>query len=109
MDNQQIFLKANNALAEGNYEEFISYCTDDIKWENVGANTLTGKAELLRYISSAYDGLTFTTENSVKENDLIVELGQIVFRSNGESKQRSYCDVWQFKNGLISQVRSFVI
>lgn len=109
MDNQQIFLKANKALAEGNYEAFITYCTEDIRWENVGANTFSGKAELLEYISSAYDGLTFTTEKSIKENDMVVELGQIVFGNNGESKKRSYCDVWEFRNGLISQVRSFVI
>lgn len=35
MDNRNIFIKANKALAEGNYKEFITYCRDDIKWENV--------------------------------------------------------------------------
>lgn len=109
MSNQDIFIKANKALAEGNYDEFISYCTEEIKWENVGESTFHGKAELLRYISSAYDGLVFTTENHIKEKDFVVELGQIVFEKNGESKKSSYCDVWRFKDRLISQVTSFVI
>ncbi|GAA4312798.1 hypothetical protein GCM10023149_08300 [Mucilaginibacter gynuensis] len=109
MSNQHVFLKANKALAEGNYEEFITYCTEDIKWENVGKSTFNGKAQLLRYISSAYDGITFTTENSIKEDDMVVELGQLVIEKNGESKKSSYCDVWKFKDGMISQVTSFVI
>lgn len=62
MSNQDIFLEANKALAEGNYDDFVTYCTEDIKWESVGNNTFNGKFELLNYISSAYDGLTFTTE-----------------------------------------------
>jgi ketosteroid isomerase-like protein len=109
MSNQEIFLKANKALAEGNYDEFITHCTEDIKWKKVGKSTFKGKGELLGYISSAYDGLTFTTENYIKENDFIVEFGQIVFEKNGESKKSSYCDIWRFKDGSISQVTSFVI
>lgn len=109
MSNQKIFIKANKALAKGSYDEFITYCNEDIKWENVGEKTFHGKVELLRYISSTYDGITFTTENSIQENDFVVELGQIVFEKNGESKKSSYCDVWKFKNGLVSQVTSFVI
>lgn len=109
MSNQDTFIKANKALAEGNYDEFITYCTEDIKWEKVGESNFHGKVELLRYISSAYDGLVFTTENYIKEKDFVVELGQIVFEKNGESKNSSYCDVWNFKDGLIRQVTSFVI
>ncbi|MCF0074878.1 nuclear transport factor 2 family protein [Dyadobacter sp. CY261] len=109
MNNQDIFIKANKALAEGKYVEFITYCTEDIKWENVGEKTFNGKAELYKYISSAYEGITFTTENHIKEDDFVVELGQIVVEKNGESKRSSYCDVWNFKAGMISQVTSFVI
>lgn len=109
MSNQDIFMKANQALGEGNYEEFITYCTEYIKWENVGKSTFNGKAELLRYISSAYVGITFTTENSIKENDTVVELGQLLIEKSGESKKSAYCDVWRFKDGKVNQVTSFVI
>jgi len=109
MSNQAIFIAANKALAEGNYEEFITYCSEDVKWENVGERTFNGKVELFRYISSAYDGITFTTESQVKENDIIVELGKIVFEKDGDSKTSSYCDIWRFKDGMIREVNSFVI
>ncbi len=109
MNNKEVFLMANSALAEGNYDEFITYCADDIKWENVGKSTFNGKAELLGYISSAYDGITFITEGSIEENDTIVELGQLVIAQDGQSREASYCDVWRFENGKISQLTSFVI
>lgn len=109
MSNQEIFIEANKALAEGNYEGFIKYCCEDIKWVNVGRRTFNGKDELLRYISSAYEGLVFTTENYIKENDFVVEFGQIVFEHSGHPQKSSYCDVWKFKDSLISQVTSFVI
>lgn len=109
MSNQDIFIKANKVLAEGNYGEFITYCTEDIKWERVGEGIFHGKAEVLGFISTAYEGFEFITENYIKEKDFIVEFGEIVFEKSGESKKSSYCDVWTFKNGLISQFRSFVI
>jgi ketosteroid isomerase-like protein len=109
MNNLNIFIKANKALAEGNYDEFINYSSEGIRWENVGGSILNGRAELHRYISSVYDGITFSVENTVQEDNYIVEFGKIVFKKEGESKKSSYCDVWKFKDGLISQVTSFVI
>jgi ketosteroid isomerase-like protein len=109
MSNQDIFIKANTALAEGNYEKFMMYCAEDVKWDNVGGLTFKGKDELFGYIQSAYNGISFTTEDHIKENDYVVEFGQIVFEKNGESKTSRYCDIWNFKDGMISQVTSFVI
>lgn len=31
-----MLIKVNKALTEGNYDQFITYCTEDIKWECVG-------------------------------------------------------------------------
>ncbi|TCD28678.1 nuclear transport factor 2 family protein [Pedobacter psychrodurus] len=109
MGNQQLLIEANSALLEGKYAKFITYCTEDVRWENVGQRTFNGKAELLGYISSAYDGVTFITENYIQEKDFVVEMGQIVFRKNGGSEESSYCDVWSFRDGLISGLTSFVI
>lgn len=109
MNIEHIFIEANKALAAGSYKEFLTYCSADIQWERVGEQTLSGKAELLEYISSAYDGLTFTTEKYIREANFLVELGSIVFEKNGESKKSAYCDIWNFKDGLIENVKSFII
>jgi len=109
MSNQDIFIKANKALAEGNYQEFIEYCAEDIKWINVGGSTFSGKEEILKYISSAYEVITFTSEGHIQEKDIVIEFGQIVFENIDNEKGSSYCDIWKFKDGLIIQVKSFVI
>ena len=100
MSNLNILMEANKTLSVGNYEQFITYCSEDMKWENVGESTFNGKEEILGYISSAYDGLTFTTENYIEDKDFVVETGQIIFEKNGESVKSSFCDVWNFKDGL---------
>jgi len=41
--NKAILEEANAAIAEGNYEGFLSFCTDDTKWTFVGDKTLNGK------------------------------------------------------------------
>jgi len=109
MNNQELFTLANIALAEGNYEGFIDYCAENIIWKNIGGNTYNGKSELLSYISMAYTNVAFQTENVIQENDFIVEVGQITYKVDGNSIHRSYCDIWNFKDGMISQVTSFVI
>lgn len=109
MSNLNILRKANKVLGAGNYEEFITYCSEDIQWENVGESTFQGKVELYEYIKSTYDGVVFTTENYITEKDFVVELGQIVYEKDGAPKKSSFCDVWKFKEGLIHQVTSFVI
>jgi len=109
MNNEEIFIKANNALAEDNYEEFTEYCAEDIKWVNVGGTTFNGKTEILEYISSSYNGISFTTEDHITEKDTVIEFGQIVFENIDNEKESSYCDIWKFKDGMIIQVRSFVI
>lgn len=78
MNNQNILIQANEALMQGNYHKFITYCSEDIRWECVGERTFNGKAELLNYLSSAYKGIIFTAENYIKQKDFVVELGQIV-------------------------------
>ena len=109
MSNQELFKKANTALAEGNYFEFIACCADNIVWKNIGSHTYNGKSELLNYIRSTYTKVSFTPENIIHENDFIVELGKLVSEVNGNSKKGSYCDIWNFKDGKINQFTSFVI
>ena len=109
MSNQDVFLEANAALSERNYEKFIAYCDEDIIWINVGGSAFNGRTETLKYISSTYNDVTFTTEDHIKEKDVVIEYGQIEFKTEGLSKKSSYCDIWKFKDGRISKVTSFVI
>jgi hypothetical protein len=52
------------------------------------------------YIFELNKSIKYRSE--LKRVTLVVELGQLVIERNGESKQHSYCDIWKFKNDLIS-------
>lgn len=41
--NKATLEKANAAIAEGDHEGFLSFCTDDTEWTFVGDKTLKGK------------------------------------------------------------------
>jgi hypothetical protein len=66
MNNEEIFIKAKKALAEGNYEEFIEHCAEDINWINVGGSIFNGKTEILKYISSSYNDIKFYNRRSYR-------------------------------------------
>ena len=52
--NKAILEAANAAIAQGNYEEFLSFCTDDTQWTLVGDKTLQGKEAVRQWMATEY-------------------------------------------------------
>jgi ketosteroid isomerase-like protein len=50
-ENKAILKRANAAVTSGDYEGFLSHCTDDVEWQSVGEQTLKGKEAVRRYIT----------------------------------------------------------
>lgn len=110
MDNKSILKKANIAIANGNYEEFLSYCTDDTIWNFVGDQILEGKESVRKYMEKTYvKPPEFDVENLVAENDFVIATGKITLKENGKDEQYQYCDVWKFRDGKMAELKAFVI
>jgi ketosteroid isomerase-like protein len=109
MTNREIVEKANQAFSKGDYEECLSYCTEDTKWTYVGDRTLDGKDKIREYLSAAYEGSTFRIERYVEEGEDLVAIGWIKLMGNdGKITTSPVCDVWKFRNGKMAQlIRSF--
>ncbi len=111
-DNKKAILKkANDAVAAGNYEEFLTYCTDDTKWTFIGDQVLNGKEEVRNWMLNEY---IEPPKNDVKrliaENEYLTALGIItVLNKNGETDTFSYCDVWKFRDGKLAELIAFVV
>ena len=54
MNNKEILQKANSLITKGDYEGFLSFCTEDTKWTFVGDQILNGKNEVREYMKKAY-------------------------------------------------------
>lgn len=108
---KQTLLKANAAVSQGNHEGFLSFCTDDIKWEFVGDQVIEGKDPIRQYMADAY--LTppvFNIETIISEGDILTVVGKISLTdATGKTTDYQYCDVWTFKNGLMAELKAFVI
>ena len=110
-NNKAVLEKANAAITEGDYEGFLSHCTEDTKWVFVGDRILQGKEAVRQYMATTYLAPPkFTVENLIAEGDFVTAIGKINMKDeNGETASYIYCDVWQFRDGKMAELKAFVI
>lgn len=106
-----ILEEANAHVAAGNYEGFLSFCSDDTEWTFVGDKTLQGKEAVRQYMATTYiEPPKFTVANSIAEGDFLTVLGEITLKDeDGKATHYSYCDVWRFRDGKMVELKAFVI
>ncbi|MBC9796433.1 nuclear transport factor 2 family protein [Sinomicrobium weinanense] len=109
--NKTILKKANEAVSNGNYEEFLKYCTDDTKWTFIGDQVLHGKEAVRKWMLKEYiEPPIIHVEKLIGEHDDLTALGHItVFGKKGEERQYAYCDVWKFREGKMAELMAYVI
>ena len=109
--NKAILEEANVAIAQGNYEGFLSFCTDDTEWTFVGDKTLKGKEAVRQWMAMTYiEPPKFRVANLIAEGDFVTALGDITMKDeDAKAADYSYCDIWRFHGGKIVELRAFVI
>lgn len=110
-NNKAIIERANAAFAKGDFEGFLSFCTEDTKWTYVGNRILEGKEAVRRYIAETYtEPSKFTVENVIAEGDFVTLLGDITLKDEDDREtQYAFCDVWRFRDGKMAELKAFVI
>jgi uncharacterized protein len=110
-ENKAILTRANAAVTNGDYEGFLSHCTDDVEWQFVGEQTLKGKEAVRQYIRTTYlEPPTFTVTHLIAEGDFVTALGDIRMKdATGRIVHSAYCDVWRISDGKLAELRAFVI
>jgi ketosteroid isomerase-like protein len=108
---KKVLEKANAAIAAGNYEEFLTFCTEDTEWTFVGDRTLSGKEAVRQWMATAYsEPPIFSVARMIAEGDFVAALGEITLKDNdGKIAQHAYCDVWRFRDGRMAELRAFVL
>ena len=111
MNNKAVLEAANSAFAKGDFEGFLSFCTDDTKWTYVGDLTIEGKEAVRKYLHDTYTGSSqFTTEELIAEGDYVTLLGDIILKDeNGKQTHYTVCDVWRFRDGKMAELKAFAI
>lgn len=110
MSNKEILLQANQAFSQGDYETYLTYFTPDTKWVYVGERIISGKEQLRRYLPTAYEGATFTSDQYIEQGNYLTVLGKIRLKQqDGSLVDYAYCDVWQLRDGKLAELHAFVI
>jgi len=111
LNNKAILEKANAEITKGNYEGFLDFCTEDTEWTFVGEQNLQGKEAVRQYMAKTYlEPPKFLVEHLIAEDDFVTAVGQISMKDkDGKIADYSYCDVWQFRDGLMNKLTAFVI
>lgn len=111
MNNKAILEQANTAITKGDYEGFLSYCTDDTVWTFVGDMTLKGKQAVREYMATVYtEPPKFMVKTMIAEGEFVTAIGQISMKNDeGKNVDYSYCDVWKFRDRKLHELKAFVI
>jgi len=110
-NNKATLKKANAAIAKGDNEGFLRFCTDDTQWTFVGDKILQGKEAVRQWMATTYiEPPKFDVRNLIAENDFVTALGYITMTDeDGKAARYSYCDVWRFREGKMAELTAFVI
>lgn len=110
-NNKEILKKANAAITNGDYEGFLSFCTDNMIWTFIGDETLRGKEAVRQYMAKTYvEPPKFKVDNLIGDGDFVTAVGEISLKDkDGKMTHYLYCDVWQFNEGKMAELKAFVI
>ena len=110
-ENKQALRKANAAVADGNYEGFLSFCADDTRWVMVGDKTLEGQEAVRQWFAASYGE---PPENKVAlmiaDGEFVTAVGDMTVKDKaGTQTHYSYSDVWRFRDGKMLELHAFVV
>ncbi len=110
-NNKAVLEGANAAVVRGDYEGFLSFCTEDTHWTFVGDTTLRGKEAVRQWMATVYkEPPKLTVSHLIAEGDFVTALGEVtMIGEDGRVAHHSYCDVWRFRSGKMVELKAFVI
>jgi uncharacterized protein len=108
---KSILLEGNAAIANGNNEGFLAFCSDDTEWTFVGDKVLKGREAVRQWMAKEYqEPPKVSVQHLIAEGDLLTATGEVTVKDEkGNETPYAYCDVWRFHNDQIVELKAFVI
>ena len=111
-NNKSVLEQANAAVTRGDYEGFLSFCTDDTLWTFVGDRVLKGKEDVRRWMAEAYSQgpPELTVDHLIAEGEFLTAVG--VVTTSGQGREERSLRVLRrvaVPGGKLAELRAFVI
>ena len=108
---KRILKQANQAISKGDFESFLSHCTENMVWNFLGDRSIHGKKAVHVWMMENYKTPPkFDVNQMIAEGEFVVATGDITLQgADGQATTYSYCDVWRFENGYLAELNAYVI
>jgi ketosteroid isomerase-like protein len=112
---RELIEKINKIFIENDMEAFLGFLSEDVVWEmhssSSGHNTLNGKEQIANMdMGNMPEKMNFQYRNIVVEgNKATVDGTTSGTTPDGKPYHGNFCDIYNFKNGKITKLTSYVI
>lgn len=100
----------HEAFARGDIPGAMTYCTDDVVWDNVPMKPIEGKPAVQGFLEKFARGM----RNPVYERTNVMELGNLVmvegvenYEKHGKAVRVPYMAAFEFREGRICEWRDY--
>ena len=97
------------------FAETYPYLLDDVRWNLVGDQQVTGREAVMRICESTAEGLSDVTTRFVTLRTVVGEDGVVVASEaeyvgeSGETSTVASCDLFDFSNGRVARITSYTV
>jgi ketosteroid isomerase-like protein len=112
MSNREIIMEIVDAFDNNDVERILNCVTDDIEWEMLGENTISGKETLRKFFGEHADmKMVSSTEDHIIINGDSGCVSGSVQCSNGKGQDFNmyYCDIYKLKDDKIKKITTYSI
>jgi ketosteroid isomerase-like protein len=109
---KEIVQNINQAFRDNDMQAFVNYCADDVTWNMIGNEIVTGKQGILDFMK----GMPVNCEPVLNEERIMVsENGAVCTGTmempspDGSLFKGGFCDVYQFENGKVKTIDTYIV
>lgn len=110
--NIAIVKEINDAFTRNDSEAFLAHCSEDVSWNMAGEPEQKGKSKIREWMKQM-DGAEapkFTVDAIFGDDSHVACHGEMTMKDkDGKEGSYSYCDVYTFSGGKVTDLRSFVV
>lgn len=104
--------KINEAFTRNDVEGFLLHCREDLYWNMAGDTEKKGKESIREWMKQmeGHEAPKFTVDAIFGDSSHVACHGEMTMKDpEGKEGRYSYCDVYTFADGKVTELRSFVV
>ena len=118
ISNKKIVENFVNEFTNGNYNSYIKYLAEDVKWNIVGMPPINGRQNFLEALEvmeiwqPSLNGINLSADcesHIIAEGDFVVIEDQEFSLNNNKRYKPAHCDIYRINKGKIKEVTTYMV